>query len=59
MWIGIVFGHVCLSVSVSLSVFLPVQAITFEPLYRETSFVVCRYVLTLSRSDLSIKVKVI
>ena len=42
--------------SVSLSVFLFVQAITFEPLDTETSFLVCRYNLTISRSSLSIKV---
>ena len=48
--IGNVFGHVCLSVCLS------VQAITFEPLDIETSFLVCRYILTISRSSLSIKV---
>ena len=42
--------------SVCLSVFLSVQAITFEPLDRETSFLVCRYILTIYRSSLSIKV---
>ena len=36
--------------------FLSVQAITFEPLNIETSFLVCRYILTISRSSLSIKV---
>ena len=41
---------------VCLSVFLSVQAITFEPLDIETSFLVCRYILTISRSSLSIKV---
>ena len=41
MRVGNVFGHVCLSVSV----FLSVQAITFEPLDIETSFLVCRYIL--------------
>ena len=70
MWVGNVFSHVCLSVCLSvcvsvcvsvclcvcLSVFLPVQAITFEPLDIETSFLVCRYILTISRSSLSIKV---
>ena len=70
MRVGNVFGHVCLSVCVSvclsvclcvcvcvcLSVFLSVQAITFEPLNIETSFLVCRYILTISRSSLSIKV---
>ena len=49
---------VCMSVclSVCLSVFLSVQAITFEPLDIETLFLVCRYILTISRSCLSIKV---
>ena len=47
---------VCVCVSVCLSVFLSVQAITFEPLNIETSFLVCRYILTISRSSLSIKV---
>ena len=50
MWVGHIFGHVC------LSVFLSVQAITFEPLDIETSFLVWRYILTISRSSLSIKV---
>ena len=54
MRVGNVFGHVC--VSVCLSVFLSVQAITFELLDIETSFVVCRYILTISSSGLSIKV---
>ena len=45
---------VCLSVC--LSVFLSVQTITFEPLNIETSFLVCKYILTISRSSLSIKV---
>ena len=70
MQVGNVFGHVCLSVclcvclcvcvclSVCLSVFLSVQTITFEPLDIETSFLVCRYILTISRSNLSIKVMV-
>ena len=39
-----------------MSVFLSVQGITFEPLDIETSFLVCRYILTISRSSLSIKV---
>ena len=42
--------------SVCLSVFLSVQAITFEPLNIETSFLVCRYIMTISRSSLNIKV---
>ena len=39
-----------------MSMCLSVQAITFEPLDIETSFLVCRYILTISRSSLSIKV---
>ena len=45
-----------MSVCVCVSVFLSVQAITFEPLHIETSFLVCRYAFTISRSSLSIKV---
>ena len=49
---------VCLSncVSVCLSMCLSVQAITFELVHIETSFLVCRYILTISRSSLRIKV---
>ena len=49
---------VCLSVylSVCLSVYLSVQAITFEPLKVKASFLVHTYLLTISRSSLSIKV---
>ena len=36
--------------------FLFAQAITFEPFHIETSFLVCRYIFTISRSSLSIKV---
>ena len=36
--------------------FLSVQAINFEPLNIETSFLVCRYISTISRPSLSIKV---
>ena len=55
-----VCGYVMFSVtSVSLSVFLSVQAITFEPLEIETSFLVCSNIFTISRSSLSIKVEVI
>ena len=50
MRVGNVFSHVC------LSVFLSVKATTFELLDIETSFLVCRYILTISRSSLSIKV---
>ena len=42
--------------SVCLSVRPSVQAITFEPLHIETSFLVWRYIFTISRSSLSIKV---
>ena len=53
MRVGNVFSHVC------LSMYLSVQAITFEPLHIETSFLVCRYIFTIFRSSLSIKVTVI
>ena len=64
MRVGNIFGHVCLSVClcvcvclfVCLSVCPSVQTITFELLDLETSFLVCRYILTISRSSLSIKV---
>ena len=58
MWVGNVFGHVCVSVCVSvcLRVIQSVQAITFELLHIETSFLVCRYIFTISRLSLSIKV---
>ena len=36
MWVGNIFSHVC------LSMFLSVQAIIFETLDIETSFLVCR-----------------
>ena len=39
-----------------MSVCLSVQTITCEPLHIETSFLVCRYIITISRSSLSIKV---
>ena len=54
MWVGNVFSYVCLSVC--LSDCLSVQTITFELLDIETSFLVCRYTLTISRQSLSIKV---
>ena len=49
---------VCLSVCLSfcLSVCPSVQTITLELLDIETSFLVCRYILTISRSSLSINV---
>ena len=50
MRVGNVFSRVC------LSVFLSVQAITFELLHIETSLLVCRHILIISRSSLSIKV---
>ena len=46
---------VCLSVCLS-HVSVSVQAIIFELLDIETSFLVCRHILTISRSSLSIKV---
>ena len=46
----------CVCLSVCLSVCPSVQAITFELLHIETSFLVCRYISTTSRSNLSIKV---
>ena len=66
MRVGNVFGHVCLCVCVSvcvsvclsvcLSMCVSVQAITFELLDRGTSFLVYRYIVTIYRSSLSIKV---
>ena len=50
MRVGNVFSRVC------LSVFLYVQAITFEPLHMQISFLICKYIFTISRSSLSIKV---
>ena len=47
---------VCLSVCLSVCVYLSVRAITFECLDIETSFLVWCYILTISRSSLSIKV---
>ena len=52
----VMFSVMSVCLCVCLSVFLSVQAITFEPLNIETSFLVCRYILTISRSSLSIKV---
>ena len=54
--------HVCLfaCLSVCMSVCLSrcpsALAITFEPLHIETSFLVIRYIFTISRSSMSIKV---
>ena len=57
MWVGNVFSHVCLSVrlSVHLSVCPSLclcvclfQAITFETLHIGTSFLLWRYILTIS-----------
>ena len=50
MQVGNVFSHVCVSVCLSI------QAITFELLHIETSSLVCRYILTITRSSLSTKV---
>ena len=61
MRVGNVFSRVCMSVCVSvcvsvcLSVCPSVQALTFEPLHIETSFLVCSYIFAISRSSLSIK----
>ena len=46
----------CLCVCVCVSVCLSIWAITFEPADIETSFLVWCYILTISRSSLSIKV---
>ena len=60
--VGNVFSRVCLSVclsvslSICLSMCISVQAITFELLHIETSFLVYRYIFTISSSSLSIKV---
>ena len=62
MQVGNVFGHVCLCVCLSvcvcvcLCVCLCVQVITFEPHDIGTLFWVYRYILTISKSSLSIKV---
>ena len=45
---------VCLCVCIS--VYPSVQAITSEPLHIKTSFLICRYFFTMSRSSLIIKV---
>ena len=50
------FSVMPVCVSVYLSVFLYVQAITFKPLDIETSFLVCRSILTISRSSLRIRI---
>ena len=47
---------VCLCVTVCPSVCISVQALTSEPLHIETSLLVYRYIFTISRSSLSIKV---
>ena len=68
MHVGNVFSHVCLcvclfvcvcvclSLCVSVCVCLSVQAITFELLHTQTSFLVYGYIFTMSRSSSSIKV---
>ena len=53
---SVMFSVMSVCVSVCLSVCLSVQVITFELLYIENSFFVCRYILTISMSSLSIKV---
>ena len=52
----VMFSVMSVCLSVCLSVCSSVQTITFEPLHIETSFLVCRYIFTISRSSLSIKV---
>ena len=60
MLVGNVFSCVCLSAHLSVclsvclsvacpSVYLSVQAITFDLLHIGTSFLVCRYILTICR----------
>ena len=64
MWVGNNFSQVCLCVclsvclclSVCVSVYVSVQATTFKPLKLGTLYWVYRYILTISRSSLSIKV---
>ena len=58
MRIGNNFSRVCLSVClyVCVSVCVSVQTITFELLKLGTSFLAYRYILIISRSNLSIKV---
>ena len=66
MRVGNVFSHVCLCVCVSVclsvclsvcpSVCPSVQTIPFELLDIESSFLVCRYIITISRSTLSINI---
>ena len=50
------FSVMSVCLCVFLSVCLSVYVITFEPLDIETLFLVCRYILTISRSSLSTKV---
>ena len=47
---------VCVCLSVCLSVCSSVQAVTFGLLHIETLYLVCRCILTMSRSCLSIKI---
>ena len=47
---------VCLCICLSVCLSVSVRAITFEPVDIETSFLVWWYILTISRSSLSIKV---
>ena len=62
MRVGNVFGRVCLSVCPSVCLFicvsvcLSVQTITFELLHIGILLLVWRYILTIPRSILSIKV---
>ena len=52
----VMFSVVSVCLSACLSVYISVQAITFEPLHIDTSFLVYRYITTISRSYLTIKV---
>ena len=52
----VMFSVMSVCLCVCVSVFLSGQARTFEPLDIETLFLVCMYILTISRSSLSIKV---
>ena len=48
--------HLFVCVSVCVFVCPSIQAVTFEPLHIKISFLIYRYILTISRSSQSIKV---
>ena len=50
MWVGNVFSRVCLSVR------MPVEVMIFELLHIEFSFLLYKYIFTISGSSLSINV---